>query len=82
MELDALLNTSEPVDSLGALAERVERLVRQRTGGLVRDLKVAVLPGEILLTGRASTYYAKQLATHAALDALDHFTLTNDIEVY
>jgi hypothetical protein len=82
MELDTLINSSEPRDALTALAERVERLVRQRTGGLVRDLKVAVLPGEILLTGRASTYYAKQLATHAAFEAAEHCTLTNDIEVY
>lgn len=82
MELDTLLNSSDPMDSLGALAERIERLVRQRTTGLVRDLKVAALPGEIVLTGRASTYYAKQLATHAALDAVEHLTLTNDIEVY
>lgn len=82
MELDALLNSTDSLDALSALAERVERLVRQRTSGLIRDLKVSVLPGEILLTGRAATYYAKQLATHAALDAADHYTLTNDIEVY
>lgn len=82
MGLDTLLNSSESLDSMGALAEHVERLVRQRTGGLIRNLKVAVLSGEVLLTGRASTYYAKQLATHAALDACDHLTLTNDIEVF
>ena len=76
MELDTLLNSRQ------TLAEQIERLVRQRTSGLIRDLKIDVLPGEILLTGRAQTYYAKQLATHAALDACEHFTLTNDIEVY
>lgn len=64
------------------LADRVEQLIRQRTTGLVRELKIEVLPGEILVTGRAATYYAKQLATHAALEACEHFTLTNDIEVY
>jgi hypothetical protein len=76
MELDTLPNSQQ------SLAEQIERLVRQRTTGLIRDLKIEVLPGEVLLTGRASTYYAKQLATHAALDACDHLTLTNDIEVY
>ena len=76
MELDTLFKSEQ------SLADRVERLVRQRTSGLIRDLKVEVLPGEIVVTGRASTYYAKQLATHAALDACDHFTLTNDSEVY
>lgn len=76
MEVDALLSSRQ------TLAEQIERLVRQRTAGLVRDLKIEVLPGEILLTGRASTYYAKQLATHAALDACEHLALTNDIEVF
>ncbi|MSR58790.1 MAG: BON domain-containing protein [Planctomycetaceae bacterium] len=64
------------------IADRVEQLIRQRTTGLVRELKISVLPGEILVTGRAATYYAKQLATHAALEACEHLTLTNDIEVY
>jgi hypothetical protein len=76
MELDTL-----PSAELN-LVEKIERLVRQRTTGLIRDLKISSLPGEIVLTGRAATYYAKQLATHAALEACDHLTLTNDIEVY
>ncbi|MGQ0637495.1 MAG: hypothetical protein ACT4QC_23050 [Planctomycetaceae bacterium] len=65
-----------------ALADRVERLIRQRTSGLIRSLRVEVLADEVVVTGRAATYYAKQLATHAALDACDHLTLTNDIEVF
>lgn len=65
-----------------ALAETIERLVREKTSGLIRDLRVVVLPGEVVLTGRAGTYYAKQLATHAAMDACDDLTLTNDIEVF
>ncbi len=65
-----------------ALAARVERTIRERTTGLIRDLRVEVDATEIVLTGRAATYYAKQLATHAALDACDSVTLTNDIEVY
>ena len=69
-------------DAFQTLAIRVERLVRERTTGLIRNLRVAVHPGEIILSGRAATYYAKQLATHAALDACDDLTLTNDIEVF
>jgi hypothetical protein len=69
-------------DAFQALAARVERLVREKTSGLIRDLRVNVLAGEVVLTGRAATYYAKQLATHAALDACDDLTLTNDIEVF
>ena len=69
-------------DSQLELVDRVERLVRQRTSGLIRGLRVEILPGEVVISGRASTYYAKQLATHAALDVCDRFTLTNDIEVF
>jgi len=54
----------------------------RKTSGLIRDLRVTVLPGEVALTGRAATYYAKQLATHAALNACEEMTLTNDIEVF
>jgi len=63
------------------IAECVERLVRSRTGGRIRDLRVEVTSGEIILSGRTTTYYDKQLATHAALAALEDLSLTNEIEV-
>ncbi|HID22513.1 MAG TPA: hypothetical protein EYP14_08940 [Planctomycetaceae bacterium] len=63
------------------IAECVERLVRSRTGGRIRNLKVEVTNREIILSGRTTTYYDKQLATHAALAALEDFSLTNEIEV-
>ncbi len=63
------------------IAETVERYVRLRTGGTIRSLHVEVHDGEVILTGRTSTYYNKQLATHAALDAADELSLTNDIQV-
>jgi hypothetical protein len=69
------------LDSPREIAENVERYVRLRTGGTIRSLKVEVLDREVLLTGRTSTYYNKQLATHAALDAVEELSLTNDIEV-
>lgn len=69
-------------DSEQALIDRVERLVRERTSGLIRGLRVEMFSGEVVISGRTTTYYAKQLATHAALDVCDHVTLTNDIEVF
>ncbi|RLT10555.1 MAG: BON domain-containing protein [Planctomycetota bacterium] len=47
----------------------------------MRSLHVEVSDGEVILSGRTSTYYNKQLATHAALDAASEFSLTNEIEV-
>ena len=63
------------------IADTVERYVRLRTGGTIRSLHVEVHDGEVLLSGRTSTYYNKQLATHAALDAASAMSLTNEIEV-
>lgn len=70
-----------PDFSAREIADTVERYVRLRTGGTISSLHVEVADGEILLTGRTSTYYNKQLATHAALDAASDYSLTNEIEV-
>ena len=67
-----------PLDRVG---ERVERVVRMRTGGMIRGLRVEVGDGRVTLTGRTSSFYNKQLATHAALEALVGQTLSNLIEV-
>ena len=66
---------------LREIADTVERYVRLRTGGTIRGLRVDVQDGEVLLSGRTSTYYNKQLATHAALDAANELALTNEIQV-
>lgn len=65
-----------------SLTETIERYVRSRTGASIRGLSVQVRDEEVVLTGRTSSYYNKQLATHAALDALEDVPLSNEIEVY
>jgi len=74
-------STALPFDVDGTLADRVERTVRCRTGGRIRDLRVQLFGEDVVLSGVTSTYYAKQLATHAALDELGGGQLTNSIEV-
>ena len=64
-----------------ALVTRIERIVRCRTGGRIRDLRIDVAEDNVVISGIATTYYAKQLATHAALEACEQFSLVNDIEV-
>jgi hypothetical protein len=64
------------------LVDRIERLIAERTSGLIKGLRVEVLPGEVILSGWTQTYYAKQLATHAALDAIEAGSLVNSIEVH
>lgn len=64
------------------LATYVERIVSSRTSGAIRDLQVSVVSdSEIVLSGRATTYYAKQLATHAAMSAGENISISNDIQV-
>ena len=75
MKLETTLELPDPV------AERVEQEVRIRTNGRVRGLRVQIQDGHVIITGRTSTYYAKQLVTHAALGAADHFLVMNEVEV-
>ncbi len=75
MKLETTLELPDPV------AERVEQEVRNRTNGRVRGLRVQIQDGHVIITGRTSTYYAKQLVTHAALSAADHFLVMNEVEV-
>ena len=65
-----------------SLGSQITRLVQSKTGGRIQGLNVEVMDGEVVISGRTTTYYLKQLATHAALDLSGQFTvLTNDIAV-
>jgi len=63
------------------LAASIERAVSRQTCGRVRNLRVEVSREGVLLTGRCSTYYAKQQAQHAAMQVPGGGQLTNLIEV-
>jgi hypothetical protein len=62
-------------------AEHLELQVQRRLGSRVRDLRVLVRPSGVVLQGRASTYHAKQLAQHAAMEILGQPIVANEIEV-
>lgn len=55
--------------------------VQLSTSGAVHNLSVLVDEAEIRISGSASTYYVKQLATQAALSASDGRAVRNDIHV-
>lgn len=63
------------------LVERIEQAVQTRTGGRVRGLRVHVVDGCVIISGRTSTYYNKQLVTHAAMEAADDALVMNEVEV-
>lgn len=61
--------------------EKLEALVRCRLTGRVRDLRLHLEGEALVLRGHARTYYAKQLAQHAVMDATDLPIRANEIEV-
>ncbi len=70
-------------DSTQDLTTCVERVIQSRTSGAIRDLQVSLTnEGQVVLSGRTTTYYAKQLASHAAMNAAKDIAISNEIEVY
>lgn len=67
--------TATPADQLEALIER--RLL----GRAIRRFRVLVQDQGLVLQGCAPTYYAKQLAQHAAREVSGLPILANEIEV-
>jgi hypothetical protein len=61
--------------------EHLESLMQRRLGNRIRSLRILVRPAGVILQGRTSTYHAKQLAQHAAMELGDLPILANDIEV-
>ena len=70
-----------PVTENSAEGACLETLVQRRMGARVRKLRVIVQHNGVVLQGLASTYYAKQLAQHAAMDLADLPIVANEIEV-
>jgi hypothetical protein len=60
---------------------RTAAVLQQRWGRQVRHLRVELEDGGLVLHGWAATYYAKQLAQHAAAEVAGLPVHTNAIEV-
>lgn len=71
----------EDIQSLDELLTRLAATIDSRTGGNIRQLKVEYLDGGVLLTGTATTYYAKQQATHATIEEFAGLRVDNAINV-
>jgi len=71
----------ETLEEAERLVACIEREVHRQTAGGVRNLTVEVGPEGVLLRGRCSTYYCKQLAQHAVMGLHHGRPLTNEIEV-
>ena len=71
----------ETVEEAEELATSIEQAVQRETDRGVANLSVEVNSDGILLRGRCTTYYTKQLAQHAAMSIPGGDRLTNSIEV-
>lgn len=63
------------------LAIAIRQRIESRLVGRVRELTVRIKGNTIVLEGKCSTYYTKQLAQHAALGVLEDEQLENAIAV-
>src|SRR5262245_59526675 len=61
---------------------RIEEHVRCRLTGLLRDFHLVVRDKGLVLRGHVHTYYAKQLAQHAVMEATSLPIRANELEVY
>ena len=61
--------------------DKILTTVDRRTHGAIDDLVVSIVDNVIVLTGRTSTYYLKQLATEAAKSNPNALELSNQIRV-
>jgi len=75
------METRQRESSWGRSEEHWEAALHTRLGGRVSNLQVILHDAGVVLRGRASTYYAKQLAQHAAMELAGLNVLANDIEV-
>jgi hypothetical protein len=62
-------------------AEQAEGVLKERLAGRVLALRVLICEEGVILQGQATTYYAKQLAQHAAMQLLGLPIRANEIEV-
>jgi hypothetical protein len=66
----------EPESSL-----ELEHRILERIAGRIRNFRVVRNPGCLILEGSSTSFYAKQLATHAALEFAPGDELVNSITV-
>jgi osmotically-inducible protein OsmY len=77
----AVVATETQRDNERRRLTRIKRAIRRKTGGGVSELKVELDCNSLVLRGRCSSFYHKQVAQHAAMTLLDGESLVNEIEV-
>jgi len=63
------------------ILDELEARVRNSLGGRLQDFRILRQDGCLILQGRATSYYVKQLAQHHVQACSELPVLANDIEV-
>jgi hypothetical protein len=66
---------------MSKLVEQLEAHVQAQVAGRIWNLQLALQEDGLVLRGYSHTYYAKQLAQHAVMQATDLRVAANDIQV-
>lgn len=69
------------LDAPHDLTSSIKHRIHSRTHGRVWNLHVELTGKQVVLRGRTSTYYTKQLAQHGALEIISGQPIVNAIEV-
>ena len=75
------MNGQRGFKEFDAERDKLQAQLQGLLSGKVRDFRFLVLDEGIILQGYAHTYYAKQLAQHAVMQATQIQILANQIEV-
>jgi hypothetical protein len=61
--------------------DQIEQAVQLKTGGRIRGLRILVDDGCVIVSGLTTTYYIKQLVTHAIRETVEDLSVRNEVEV-
>lgn len=81
MSLQAISTTAPAAETTQRLGERIRDDINERTFRSILDLDVRIADGSVIVSGRTSRYYYKQLATRAVFDLVSDLELENHIQV-
>lgn len=78
-----MTNTPKTVqDVVGITEQDLTAEINERTGNKILSLQVRIRENVLVVTGRTSTYYSKQLVTHILIGHdLDDTLVSNEISV-
>ena len=80
--MEVRMNAQTQADAMKrATLARIEEHVRQRLTGLLPDFQLIFRDDGLVLRGHTHTYYAKQLAQQAVMEASTLPIRANEIEV-